>query len=84
MIMMGLGFFGDAESVSPVRSNIACLCDLQTAFMWLLRARWTAVIDLNLIDSFSMVDNIPNPNEPSTLEASDAQKSFLKQWNAGG
>ena len=26
--------------------------------MWLLRARWTAVIDLNLIDSFSMVVNI--------------------------
>ena len=31
--------FRDAESVSPVRSNIACLCDLQTAFLWLLRAR---------------------------------------------
>ena len=26
----------------------------------------------------------PNPSEPSTLEASDAQKSSLKQWNAGG
>ena len=26
--------------------------------MWLLRARWTVVIDLNLIDSFSMVVNI--------------------------
>ena len=38
-IKMGLGGFRDAESVSPVRSNIACLCDLQTAFMWLLRAR---------------------------------------------
>ena len=76
--MMG---FCDAESVSPVKSNIACLCDLQTAFTLLLRARWMAVIDLDLIDSFSMVENTP---QPITLEASDAQKSFLKQWNAGG
>ena len=60
-IMMGLGGFHDAKSVSPVRSNIACLCDLQTAFMWLLRAKGTAVIDLNLIDSFSMVVNTPQP-----------------------
>ena len=37
-----------------------------------------AVINLDLIDSFSMVENTPNP---STLEASDGQKSFLKQWN---
>ena len=29
----GLRGFRDAESVSPVRSNIACLCDLQTVFM---------------------------------------------------
>ena len=29
--------------------------------MWLLRARWTAVIDFNLIDSFSMVENTPQP-----------------------
>ena len=81
--MMGLGGFADAESLSLVRSNIACLSDLQMAFMWLLRPSWTAVIDLNLIDSFSMVENTPNPSEPSTLEASDVQKSFLKQWNAG-
>ena len=74
-IKMGLG---DAESVSPVRSNIACSCDLQTAFMWLLRARWTAVIDLNLIDSFSMVENIPQPEWTQHAEASDAQKSYLK------
>ena len=33
------GGFRDAESVSLVRSNIVCLCDLQIAFMWLLRAR---------------------------------------------
>ena len=33
------GGFRDAESVLPVRSNIACLCDLQIAFIWLLRAR---------------------------------------------
>ena len=71
--MMGLGVFHDAESVSPVRSNIACLCDLQTAFMLLLKARWMAVIDLYLIDSFSMVENTPNPSEPITLEASDAK-----------
>ena len=39
-IVMGLGFFfRDAKSVSLVRSNIACLCDLQLVFMWLLRAR---------------------------------------------
>ena len=55
------GRFRDAESVTPVRSNIACLFDLQTAFMWLLRARWTAVIDLDLIDSFSMIENTPQP-----------------------
>ena len=60
-IKMGLGGFHDAKSVSPVRSNIACLCDLQTTFMWLLRAKGTAVIDLNLIDSFSMVENTPQP-----------------------
>ena len=60
-IMMGLGGFRDAKSVSPVRSNIACLCDLQAAFMWLLKARWMAVIDLDLIDSFSMVENTPQP-----------------------
>ena len=70
--MMGLGGFCDAESVSPVRSNIAYLCDLQTAFIWLFRARWTAVIDLDLIDSFSMVENTTNPSEPSMLETSDA------------
>ena len=46
----------DVETVSPVRSNISCLCDLQ---MWLLRARWMAVIDLDLIDSFSTVENSP-------------------------
>ena len=38
-IKMSLGGFHDATSVLPVRSNIACLCDLQTALMWLLRAR---------------------------------------------
>ena len=37
------------------------------------------VIDLDLI---SMVENTPNPSEPIMLEASDPQKSFLKQWNA--
>ena len=47
----------------------------------LLRARWMAMIDLDLIDSFSMVENIP---QPSTLEESDAQKSLLKHWNAVG
>ena len=60
-IQMGLGGLRDAESASPVRSNIACPCDLQTAFMWPLRARWTVVIDLDLIDSFSMVENTPQP-----------------------
>ena len=76
--MMGLGGFRDAESVSPVTSNITCICDCQTAYKWLLRARWTAVIDLDLIDSFSIVENASQP------KASDAQKLFLKQWNAGG
>jgi len=76
-------YYPDAESVMPVRSSIACLCDLQMALMWLLRARRTAVINLDLIDRFSMVENTPNPSESITLEASDAQKSFLKQWNAG-
>ena len=79
--MMGLGGFRDAKSVSSVRSNIACLCDLQATFMWLLKARGMAVINLDLIDSFSMVEN---PPQPITLEASDVQKSFLKQWNAAG
>ena len=61
-IMMGLGvFFCDAENVLPVRSSTACLCDLQTSFMWQLRARWTAVIDLDLTDSFSMAENTPQP-----------------------
>ena len=79
MVMMDLGRVQDAGSVSPVRSNIVCFCDLQTAFMWLLRARWMAVIDLDPIDSFSVVKNNPNLSEPSMLEASDAQKLFLKQ-----
>ena len=35
----GFSFFCDAESVSSVRSNNACLCDLQTAFMLPFRAR---------------------------------------------
>ena len=39
-----------------------------------------AVINLDLIDSFSMVEIPPNPSEPNTLEASDAQKAFLKQY----
>ena len=43
------GFFVMLKSVLLVRSNIACLCDLQMAFMWLLRARWMAMIE---IDSF--------------------------------
>ena len=34
-----MGGFHDAERVLPVRSNIACLSDLQMAFIWLLRAR---------------------------------------------
>ena len=47
---------------------------------WELDERqWSNYLDL--IDSFSMVENTPNPSEPSTLEASGGQKSFLKQWN---
>ena len=56
--MLGLGGFCDAESVFPISSNLACLCDLQMAFMWLLR---TAVTDLDLIDNFSTVENTPQP-----------------------
>ena len=33
---------------------------------------------LDLIDSFSMVENTPNLSEPSMLKASDAQESLLK------
>ena len=51
-IMMGLGGVCDAENISPVRSSTACLCGLQSSFMWRLRARWMAVIDLDLTDSF--------------------------------
>ena len=42
-----------------------------------------AVIDLDLIASVRL-EIPPNQSEPSMLEASDVQKSFLKQWNAGG
>ena len=57
---IGLGEFHDAETVSPVSSNITCLCDFQTALTWMLRARWLAVINLDLID-ISMVENSPQP-----------------------
>ena len=60
-MLMDLGGFYDTESISTVRSNFARFCDSQTAFMWLLRARWTVVINLELIDSFSMVENTPQP-----------------------
>ena len=32
-----------------------------TSKWWLLKARWAAVINLDLIDSFSMVENTPQP-----------------------
>ena len=57
-----------------------CLCDLQMAFIWLLKARWAADIDLDLIKLQYGCKYPPNPSEPNTLEASDVQKSFLKQW----
>ena len=37
-----------------------------------------AVIDLDLLDSFSMVENTLNPSELITLEAYDAQKIIFE------
>ena len=57
-ILMGLGGFHDTESVSTVRGNFS---DFLTAFIWLFRARWTAVMYFDLIYCFSIVENTPSP-----------------------
>lgn len=55
-----------------------------TTFMGLLRARWKTIIDLDQMDSFSMVKNTPNPSDPSKLDENDGMQqtsnSLGKSW----
>ena len=66
------GWYSD-EGALLLKRNIAHYCNLQKAFMWLLRARSMTVINLKAASGQSL-----NPSEPSRQEASDVQKSLLK------
>ena len=58
-------------------------CVFQTAFMWLLKARWMVVIDFDLRNSFSMVENTPQHEWTQRAGSFWCPKVLLKHWSVG-